>query len=1701
MRIYRWLFQKKCIKCKTDYYLSSDQTCKSCHHDVNIGNGYCTVCSDNETDLESAVECNCNIGYALTENKACSFCSKGCLICILGKDKTPICLECSYGKFIKGKECLICPSECKTCLLDDNDQPICTSCYSEYILSNGKCKLCGDGCDNCIFKENGESSCLDCKYNYALNPNQTCTYCGSIDYIGGNKCERCRYNVSYNKYECFQCSSYYPNSYGRNYNYTYIKNKFQCLENDNSNQKYLYGCLEANYIENNKYECLKCIQDFIPIINDKTCRKNYEINLSKNCLEVINIGNVSHPIYTCNKCGNTDALIINLNNISDCFERSNNLVYCSKGKMDDKNNKICTECVSFAHLNKSNEVQICECNSDSFGVRNLLCYKCDDEIKGNPGCVSSEGCEYRIINNQLNCNKCKSNYYEFTKGQCFPCSKEIELCNKCKLGENDQIICEECIDNYIYNKYEKKCELNCEEYSDIVPGCIICNEEYKSKRKCQACKPGYFKTKNESCIYCRDEKYGGPACNKCGKNESNGNIICANCIGKGKALNSKGKCYNCQHELFKECERCKFISTGNNEKIVCSLCQKGFYLDDKGNCIKFVDYLEIIPNCHEYIYQIENLSIYYNSNNDIYYRFYNNETNDYNYFYYSNNYEEKIIDYINSNIKTINYTIKGNCLTCINNNILNSDNKCVSLTTGNCSIFSIIKNNFMEKCEIFCEANRYTLNVLNLSNTNNNISYITISEIYKEYRYSTKILNDLKSLINQTLCIDNSENSKFNYLKNCIIAFYLEKEDKYVCNVCDDGYFLYKEGNRCIKHDDNCCEYENVGNITNPIFSCTKCFFSIFFIYDPYYNYYNNYYKNYRYNNFSYYDDIYNNYYQDCNSHFSLDSILVKEGNVSFCAPSFSFELSNCLSVDVDTTYYDNNYNCTSCLNNHFPHYSKIFDKYICLDINETFQNMNDDLDSDLDTDLDDDDYYKDYDKIEAIKGECPNNTFFTLDGKYCYKCKEMGCKSQCTISLKGINIVKCLDGCQDGYIEKSKGICIKCDLASTGCNKCHYENEYPTNYFGIKRKRKFICDNCSTYYAKIEEKCTRCNYIDNHCEECQIENNEFKCIKCYSEYALDDEGHCNHCNSFTFENKCIKCHDINHGGIEGCNSCKQYKNKTTCSSCEEGYILLIDNGTCLKITENEELKRYNQCKEITLQNSKFECLNCRDNSFSLLKENNEAICIYLPELNGVVDDDYFDKNDLYRYEKNPDIDYIFKYYYNFYIDHYFTFCEEVTNLGTKDKPLYSCTKCNDNKYFLTEERTNISYCIYNNYIENNNDMKNCTEKKIKLFDKKIKFTCAQCEKDYFPVYHEIDKVYYCKKISDTCMVKNCKICKLNDDYFCYTCEFEDYVVNNITGGCMKRAEEVPTITWKDIFRLEMNSVKEINGKKIEGPLLHLKGITNSKISSGHAFLIYLIFKIRQPLRNLEDSKDGGIRIKAICEILNEVEENENQTNSVIYECIGDSNGTDLNNTNFDDIDVGDDNSNLKELKSSKDLSQLEKEPIFLFLMDNNENQTSNDYNFDFKIEGKIDANLSETKIYENLTMNEIKEPSNCIFTIEKDKKANLNCKLNIEKYKNIKLITFNTTQISYENKNNIILVDLNKVYLINKVDNENKSKTGAIIGIIIAAILAIALALIIAYSCIKRKRQLRISNKQKIPKSVEHDKFSKSSLNLNSNK
>ena len=275
--------------------------------------------------------------------------------------------------------------------------------------------------------------------------------------------------------------------------------------------------------------------------------------------------------------------------------------------------------------------------------------------------------------------------------------------------------------------------------------------------------------------------------------------------------------------------------------------------------------------------------------------------------------------------------------------------------------------------------------------------------------------------------------------------------------------------------------------------------------------------------------------------------------------------------------------------------------------------------------------------------------------------------------------------------------------------------------------------------------------------------------------------------------------------------------------------------------------------------------------------------------------------------------------------------------------------------------------------------------------------------------------------------------------------------------------ENIPFITWKVIFRLEMNSEKEINGRIIHGPKINLRGETNSQITSGHAFIIYLIFKLNQTIiiRNLQEDEDI-IRIKAICEIEEGVEENYEETNTVYYECIGDADNISLNYFYLVDIDVeNDDSSNLKELASIKNLSELDTVLNLEFTIIPIKNQTSKDYYFDFSISGKIDDSyLKNLEINQQFKMNEIDEPSNCTLVLEGKRNTTLNCILNITEYKTVKFLTFNTTELEYNNEYNISFVNLDQVFLI----NDSTKKKPYIVLIIVLSVLGILAMLALAF-------------------------------------
>ena len=620
----------------------------------------------------------------------------------------------------------------------------------------------------------------------------------------------------------------------------------------------------------------------------------------------------------------------------------------------------------------------------------------------------------------------------------------------------------------------------------------------------------------------------------------------------------------------------------------------------------------------------------------------------------------------------------------------------------------------------------------------------------------------------------------------------------------------------------------------------------------------------------------------------------------------------------------------------------------------------------------------------------------------------------------------------------------------------------------------------------------------------------------------------CYNSDTFIKENKCLYCGDYNNNGIKGCKVCEKNfnNNEIICRFCQEGYILLINNNTCLNISENKELENYDYCEQLTLDNNQLYCSRCKP-EYSLLKDNgsNKGKCTKIQELydNDINYYQQFFYHESYNYNKNIwiynyDEDY---YYYKRYINYP---CQESINLGTKDNPIYSCTKCFNRLEFdkpknykdykqeftlIINKRNNVSFCIQQ---YQKKELENCSEAINMTWDGNEKYDCLSCSYENKLLYDFNSNIHYClyENIAKNCMVKYCKECKLGNNYFCNECLLSNYEVNSLTGSCVEKSEIVPAITFKDIFRLELNSNKTINGQTIYGPSLILRGITSSQINTGHAFLIYLTFKIKSSRhRHLQEEK----KIPAFCESLNSVEESYDDVNIIDYECIGNATQEeDFTKYQLSDIDEGENKgllkkSNLKELVTEMKNDGLgfeRKEPKFTivellryvtFEMNKIENITSKNHIFDFKIDGKINKEGTKKSIDTELQLNEIEDNATCNFNIEEDKNATLNCKIDIRKYKHQEIFTFKTAEIKTD-ENDFYLAKIDEVFLINKIEEEKKKNYTILIilcvsagVIVIAAVTIITIVLIRKY---KKKNQVNEKVIEDVKVIKNDDKFDK---------
>ena len=1665
-----------CDECWPGYYVNQENKCSECKL-IYITNGQCTICSDNENDEENS-ECICDYRYTKKDDNSCIPCPENCDYCQYDATKeTTKCTGCAPGSYFNDDNtCTDCGEECAECYLDENKNPICLKCYSGKRAPNdpNKCFTCPENCEDCEYiTESNEVKCTKCSYLYVMNPTTgECIYCSEETITGLDGCRECEYNPTSQSYECSYCS---------NDEYVFVANKHKCLSNKDIEKPGLYGCLESNYNEETeKYECTSCKDNdfgtYIPVITDKSCIEKGAEGLSIFCLEAEKIDDK----YSCAKCDDNYLLVDNKDSgVKNCYEKIDDFSFCSEGTTENGVNK-CTECVENAHL----ESDKCLCNSDSFNKDTYKCYKCTDNKEGNPGCTDTDGCTYNPGNDQLNCNNCKDGYYKYTTGQCFLCSNDLANCDKCHFDNTEnQLMCDSCLKGIYALNENSKCELNdFDEYPDISPGCIISKEklnEYKANKKCEICKYGYFKTKDEKCVYCRSEQYGGPACYECGYEENeNGqetdNIICKKCytnsyshyyyneiynydynydyydplvpIQEEPLISSKGKCYDCQLEFSENCHRCEFVKNEDGtEKLKCAVCKPSYYLSEEGKCVNYTGLIEVKSNCIGYNFSLTNLDLSYQYN----------YINIYNYNFYENNGKNNFAGF---NYKDIKGTIKSTCISCDYGYILNENGQCDQVTFDQCSFISLMKDqgNLIESCKQFCSW-YYESTLITIVIGDKNPSYLSLYDLDKSHL--DYLTNEIGESNIPTVCLRKTGEGSQNYpsnLLNCREAYFFTFNKTYVCKDCLYDYYFDDKTKMCKKKENKdeyyynnkeyfSCKIISNGTETFPIYFC-------------------------------------HNYMTNSPLYFTY--IKYENGQHEF--KKAEGELEGCSQANADTTYANSKYDCTKCYLGYISYYSKFYNRYIC-------QNMKTSITRTKQINMDS---YKDIqDKMSAMDdGTCEKDYFFTPDKETCYKCDVEegmpGCKGACNYSLKRNNIIECTSGCKSGYIESSEGVCSLCSSISKGCHECHYETSYPSDFTGIKRKRRFECDFCEDGYSKSSTgECLDCEDLGlDDCSRCEIDpknSSHYICTQCMEKYFVDEKGECEICEKSEFKpinkNKCVDCDDASQGGISNCQYCTLNGTKPICNQCNDGYILLTNNNSCLEKKKNKELQKFDKCDSLTLDKSnKLVCSKCQE-KYSLI--DNE--CLYIPTLYDSLlqyfyQSNYLDvskgKSSMTEFVKFAKNDYKYLKYINI------SACQEAENKGTKDNPLYSCTKCYEkNKkkksYIplikITEENSQISYCLDP---LDNDEIKNCTEATYKIKDGEEVFSCTKCIENQALAYNKLTDTYYCHEgqTIQKCLVLFCKACNPYDGYICNEC-IADYEINSASGSCVKKTEVVPAVTWKDIYRLNMNDEKVINNKVIKGPSLRMKGFTSSQINTGHAFIVYLTFKIKETMRNLEEN-EKTITMPAICEVVDGVDASTDDINMVEYVCIGNSTkNEDMSKYKLDNIEEKKEESksgeiveseikstNLNELMSSISEEKLENletktESEFTYeelykivtftLNEEIDNIKANNFTFNINLEGILSKDINPVTIEKEFDIVEIDDKANCKFEVESNKKnAKLTCDLDVSNHKDIKTFSFKTSQVNTE-KNEIYLSKINDITLTNSVEEKKedpKSESGS---------------------------------------------------------
>ena len=1667
-----------CSECQEFYALYPNGTCSDYHsgcinntYSEEDGKGICFECKEGYFMDIYTKKCQVCNWYQEKYNKNFN----GCLKCHV-ENSALICDQSDERHYISTSgqsiyQCSNAISNCEEC-----------SYHSETDLKNNilKCDQWNYGkylsldektCYSFIYKENGciitsgnetQNFCDNCSTGYFLQSNGTCSKCSDIL---GEGCAKCSISPFEFLLYCGGCSEGYT-----------LGNDWKCKHCENDAN--LIGCSTCEPLGIKGFKCLTCKEDYILIDGRCQLRNNNEFS---SCKELENIGSEDEIIYSCKECKISDNIFaIKDNNAKICVEPSLSLgLYkCSLSKKEiiGENNYTCIKCINGVLLEYDDDEKKEKCKACTEGyykqeyTNSFSCYLCDynckkchnnennvvicDECKS--GYINADGickkcegyCEECSLDDNSNviCSKYKDPFFMNNESKVDACFDYINYCSKCSYL-NGELKCQKCLDDYFLNK-DGICE-HCYINKNIGPACISCtdNEELKVNSPCQKCNgKNYFLTKENTCIFCKSENYGGLFCDKCGYINANGKEIigCIECSSSSFYIAIEGKCIRENYVSY--CEEYGTYKNNYNETIYgCIKCEENYDLTELNECRKIVEINcdigyqlindsceKIFPDSDEQI--IEGCSLYgykYNNYYCIECDYYYNENNGFCIKKISNPFLDKcrLFSYSRGFLECTDCSSAYDYLEIH----LNSTLLCYNEYYGYCYEFENIGTNFNP---IYSCVKCYYLDDTIISFENgvkkcySNILKKRCKEGIINTNYYTDIYICTKCLPLYILSYsDYYEKNTCKYIyedekTNNISDYDLDPGTPTSNGQCNDGYFT-RNGKVCIKCDDPIIGMPGCGG---------KCTFKL----------------NREYQLQCEVDKCKDNYFEILPGKCELcNKTLTRCQTCSYIVndikPIFKPERRRTLICNkYDDGLFLFNGDCKSCWN-------IISGCKICHEENNLFK-----------CDEVYEGYYLDE---EGNSKKCQNN---------CLNCS--------MIKEAGINKVKCNEVYNNYYLDEEGNI-KKCEA---NCEKCSMINEGGIN--------KVICNEAYYgYYVDEEGKINKC---EDNCQQYNLVKeggiNKIKCNSPSSGYFINNEGNVK------------KCSDEEEG-ISNCKYCSLYSN-LECYSCLSGYRI-IDNK-CKSIEETTNVIGCSNYAYNRDDNTNY-CISCSDEylyidnkKICILKTEETYYC---KNANLVEVGNYNFYNctsclyDSYNYNLVKNIDGYFKCYNSRLIN--LNNCYLISNIGTFNEPIFICEECY--YYYSYYDYYAILVDEYGNQkCDNNYFGLNCIKGKItnryyySSYDYSIRssniYNCTECKTKYALEYDEYNKNNKCTPLE--CGVPFCKKCFDDDVYNCEEC-LPGYSFNKL-GFCYIKPKYTPTITFKDIFRFALNG--KISGNALFSFSFALRGLTRDKITERHSFIISTMFKSTTRLRRLEENK----AFETSCELYEELESNDDsEIKFVDYNCNFDSNEDIRADYKMDSIKEGDyeDEDNLKAFNLDelvKNIDDISKEnsvfdqndlnKYILFTVDNSSKQveTKNIDNFNFTIFGMTNKPMANNLIGV-LTFSETdNRTANCEIDATNKDNATLICNANVKE------IDFTNKKISIKEQelqgqyNNIYFDGLNDVEFIGvfgadgsgggggDIENNLESYEALIAGLVVGSVSIIVIVSISVY-CYRKKKQI----------------------------